>query len=1342
MWYANSMSRLKVISAFIMLFLLACAHSLEAATGDGKVVYGNATAPTNAPKMCNYTIASGTWSAASNLSTASTTIDYVTVKASPAIDEYIAGVATSTNGLYIYTYSGGSWSQSWATTIPSGTLKGWDIEYEQNSGDAMVVMSNGATSNELAYRKRVDGVWDPGTTPLNSLRTAGAVEWVKMESRPNSDEIALAFVDTADDLNAFIWDGSAWTAEPTYVLYNNLVTTNSTKFDVAYEQNSGDCLIVSSMAGTTNAMYAVKLAGATTWTTGPVGGLLDIADFIDLGAEPSSTANPSNYIAFASIALTAADLQMAIWDGSVWGNKVNDRDTTCTATAGYQLVACGWAGTGTNRRAVVAYADSGNSRNINYFTWKKNTSTWEEGANAAATYSPPFANALRRNFKANQDPNFSTNGDLWFTLTGSGSDLWTVVYDGTSTAPAAWLTVDDGTAGNNAIETTVSTASYPCFDTALTSFSPTLVDLIGFKAETKDKEAVITWQTAGELRTAGFKIYRTFNPEDSKSYETLTPVPVNASGNPLSGRQYQYVDKNPLQGIQYVLEEVLKDGQTKRQAVVRLDDAASFIGGDDKNAGKPFLRRDGTIESGGRVISRRLKRPMYFSEITRGFASSLNPIKAEVSQEGLYRITGQDLRICGWDLEKITPNAVAVFNQGSSVPIYISGDKDAVFDTADYIEFYGQPGSSRYTTTNIYWIMSSSGAPERMGRIDFRKTGALTTYYQDTVRNYGNESYFPEFKGSSHWFFAQEFASPISYDFNFSLDHLAKPKDNAMLTVAFQGASKLGIGANYNRQRAIMYLNHALIGEAEWNQDEEFTFSHTVPLSVLLEGNNTLTIEAPDEGGDLLQYFLLNWFEVDYPRQLVAVQDKIAFDSNVSGNKLAGYKVRGFSSGEIEGIAVGPDGISRINDAQIKREAQGDYSFTFSDASPAGKRYVICCGDSITRPADMYPDTLSSLKSTNNQSDYIIIAHRNFLDGIKPLADLRQAQGLNVTVVDLQDIYDEFNNGIFSPQAIRDFLDYAYHYWRSPAPLFVLLVGDATFDYQDYWNIGIENLVPAYLVYSPDFGETVSDNWFVDFNADVRPEMFIGRLPVNTAAQLEAVVNKILNYEKTSPAVSWAKRLMFVADDTPEFQEVSDAMAGLVPGEYALDKLYLTGSTPSDIHAAIMDNLNQGRFIFNYTGHAGVALLSEANIFNNDDIAALSYNTAFPLFLTLNCLTGYFIYPEGMDGLSEVMLRNSDKGAVACITPSGLSSTPEQSVFMTGLYKDIFENGDCVLGAVHFKAKDYLHQLRSAVRSDVKADNVIQTYNLLGDPALILKKEGAPARYDRALLQSLRDMLK
>jgi Peptidase family C25 len=213
-----------------------------------------------------------------------------------------------------------------------------------------------------------------------------------------------------------------------------------------------------------------------------------------------------------------------------------------------------------------------------------------------------------------------------------------------------------------------------------------------------------------------------------------------------------------------------------------------------------------------------------------------------------------------------------------------------------------------------------------------------------------------------------------------------------------------------------------------------------------------------------------------------------------------------------------PDNPQRMANLDIQQPDGSTYTVSFKDRliTAETKEYIALTPEVVKKPISIVEDAPSNLRSKEFGADYIIITHEDFYDAILPLADHYISKGFRVKVVKVGDIYDEFNAGIFNPKAIKDFLSYTYNNWIKPAPTYVLLVGDGTYDYQDYEGFGCKNFVPTYMVHSLDFGETGCDSWFVclDGEGDILPDMFIGRFPVKTVDETNIVVNKILNYSE------------------------------------------------------------------------------------------------------------------------------------------------------------------------------------------------------------------------------------
>jgi hypothetical protein len=116
----------------------------------------------------------------------------------------------------------------------------------------------------------------------------------------------------------------------------------------------------------------------------------------------------------------------------------------------------------------------------------------------------------------------------------------------------------------------------------------------------------------------------------------------------------------------------------------------------------------------------------------------------------------------------------------------------------------------------------------------------------------------------------------------------------------------------------------------------------------------------------------------------------------------------------------------------------------------------------------------SSLRSTGNQADYLLITPRAFLAAAEPLVQRRQDQGLQARAVAFEEIADAFGHGQPSAEAIQSFLAFAYHSWPRPSPRYVLLLGDSSYDPRNFTGTAQPAPLPA-LWTKTSYLWTVSD---------------------------------------------------------------------------------------------------------------------------------------------------------------------------------------------------------------------------------------------------------------------------
>ena len=722
-------------------------------------------------------------------------------------------------------------------------------------------------------------------------------------------------------------------------------------------------------------------------------------------------------------------------------------------------------------------------------------------------------------------------------------------------------------------------------------------------------------------------------------------------------------------------------------------------------------------------------------------ATGVPDLKVHLSGEGIYRIGYENLSSL-WQLGSVDPRKINLKHLGADMPIMFVGEEDGQFNSGDYFLFYAPPFESEYTKDDVYWLSVGSSEGLRMSSVDGNVgQGELLTSFTNRYHGEENHRYMqniPNGEGKDHWFWERITVpnppSPVVFTTTFYLQNTTQcsPTCNEQITFSFQGGRDDATVNPDHHTQVFINGNPVPVSDDRWDGKAQFVKTVTIPGSYIQEGTNTLTVRsAGDTGAGLDEYgqpadrVFFNYFDITYKDKYVAESNSLKFSGTGSGN--CEIKVSGFTAPDIDLFDItDPAHPKEVINTTITPEL----ILQFTDTISGTKEYMAVATGGVRAPLSIEKDVPSSLKSASNGADYIIITHENFYNAIQPLKTYRASQGKRVMVAKMGDVYDEFSFGISDPQAIRDFLQYAYASYQRPAPLYVLLVGDANMDYKDNFNYGIlDNYVPTHLFQTSDLGDTPTDNWYACVNGpDVIPDMFIGRISVRSAGEVTAVVNKILNYEKakTQP---WHGKALFVADDVDQsgegvFETINNTLISYLPTTMQPNKVYLGkppyNGNPEAAKIDVMNNINQGRLITVYTGHGNVELWSYEQEFDNpghnpylfvtSDVASLA-NSAMPTFcITLTCLNGFYPhpYPEWAYSIAEELLRQDNKGAVACFSPTGLGYTWEHNILGKGIFDQIFNKNNHVIGSVVTLAKI------------ASTSNLVQTFTLFGDPATIL----------------------
>lgn len=324
------------------------------------------------------------------------------------------------------------------------------------------------------------------------------------------------------------------------------------------------------------------------------------------------------------------------------------------------------------------------------------------------------------------------------------------------------------------------------------------------------------------------------------------------------------------------------------------------------------------------------------------------------------------------------------------------------------------------------------------------------------------------------------------------------------------------------------------------------------------------------------------------------------------------------------------------------------------------------------------PTAIGKISNQNLHSidniDLLIVYHKDFEAATKKLAEHRRTQsGLNVAIAEVSEIYNEFSSGALDPSAIRDFARLLF--MRNSRFKYMLLMGDGSFDYKRIYALGSlqpSDFIPPYETDyafnaidsypSDDYYALLSDNEGSEhLEGDL--DIAVGRIVCKTATEADAVVAKIINYEKPNSLGDWRNRATFLADDEDGNAHMNDAdrIADLAIKESKnlnIDKYYVDafpqvvsagGTRVPALNDAVYQSQFKGVLTMCYLGHGGPKRLAQEAVITREELDSWRNFNKLPLFITATCsFCGYDNPKEEAAG--ERALLNPNGGAVALLS--------------------------------------------------------------------------------------------
>ena len=370
--------------------------------------------------------------------------------------------------------------------------------------------------------------------------------------------------------------------------------------------------------------------------------------------------------------------------------------------------------------------------------------------------------------------------------------------------------------------------------------------------------------------------------------------------------------------------------------------------------------------------------------------------------------------------------------------------------------------------------------------------------------------------------------------------------------------------------------------------------------------------------------------------------------------------------------------------------------------------------------------------------DLLVITDKLFHEQAERLADLHRAvDGIDVLVVDQDQIFNEFSSGRRDAMAYRLFCKMLYDR-DSQKFKNLLLFGPGTYD-----NRAIMGEHPGTLLTyqsdnsnyedfsftSDDFFGFLEDGSGSNVSADVL-SIGVGRITCEDEEEAKSDVDKLVEYYALPDYGVWRNNTMVISDSPDKGQYMFQGEGYKLQIDNALntgmhvttvhDSQYPRSTTEPNVDLErrtavigkrLMSNtFKNGTYFATYVGHAGPISFTKVNkMWTTSDVARTSYNH-FPIMSTACCDVAH--YDNDTRGIAESMFHKRDGGAIAMLTSSRMVFASDNDRLNTFFLNAMFSydaNGYMpTLGEAYMNAK---HGFTSSNTNKM-------SFFLLGDPAI------------------------
>ncbi len=746
--------------------------------------------------------------------------------------------------------------------------------------------------------------------------------------------------------------------------------------------------------------------------------------------------------------------------------------------------------------------------------------------------------------------------------------------------------------------------------------------------------------------------------------------------------------------------------------------------------------------------------------------------KFGVSQTTVYKLDynylKNDLKIS--DIDNIDPRTIRIYgNGGRMLPervsdpriddlrenaIFISGEGDGKFNTSDYILIYAsgpdnwnyRPNAQNslelsyskhlYDRNAWYFLKIGEGNGLRISDMESLPAASSTEEFDDVQRIEDERTNLLDFyastQGSGKRWFGDYFNQTRSRDYEFNFPNIVSGS-TTRLRAEFAGRSRISqtvtmSTTGLSTTRTISSVN---VGEPE-----------SLYASVALLQGNTNTVS--DKFSVRINYpnisdqseGWLDYIEVNARRRLIMTGQIMEFrDTKTLTQTATTFRLSGISNGLNIWDITDP-----TRSVRQKFTTSGNIAEFGASTQNVLRNYVAFYDNSSFSKPEISVGRINNQNLHGIDNKHLaIIYHPEFEADAKRLAEHRRTFGkLDVALVNINELFNEFSSGAKDPTAIRDFAVMLLE--RQPNKFeYLLLFGDGSFDPKNLTNstenkdfIPVfetwESLEPILAYPCDDYFSLLSPSEGANINFGTQ-DIAVGRITARNRTESSAIVDKIIAYDLGNETLGdWRLRLMYLADDEDGNAHITQAetLTASVRSEFKYfnpDNVYFDayqqvatsgGARFPDAKVAINAGVFKGAQVVNYIGHGGPRGWAQERVIDNNDIADWDNPNRYPLFITATCsFGGYDDYTTVTGG--EQVLAKQKSGAIGLFTTTRAVYIIDNNALTTAVQKYIYRR----VNGQYRSIGDILRDAKNSLGSST-FDNNARRFTLLGDPSMFL----------------------